>query len=137
MERRDYVKKQIDQLGRVLGKILADFLALKNTTNAGEAIDSVVQSLTAKLDLNPTMLVDIPRSEIIDRLLRVYGFNKDSLELLAKIMLAIAEEKRDDPPWRKLLEHSLVIFQYLEMVDSTYSLERRFTINKIKNYGVD
>ncbi len=137
MERRDYFKKQIDQLGRVLGKILADFLALKSTSKVGEAIESVVQSLNTKLDLDPEMLADAPRSEIVDKLIRVYGFNNDNLELLANILLTAAEERQDDPLWKKLMGHSLTIFRYLETVDATYSLERRFKIDKINGYGID
>jgi len=135
MERRDYFKKQIDQLGRVLGKILADFLSLKNAAKAGEAVESVVQSLATKLNLDPAMLADIPRSEVVDKLIRVYGFSNDNLELLANILLTVAEERKHDHSWKKLMGHSLTIFQYLEIVDSTYSLERRF--KKIKNDGID
>jgi len=136
MERRDYFKKQIDQLGRVLGKILADLLAFKNTANASEAIESAIESLTTKLDLDMAMLADVPKSEIVDRLLRFHGFNNDNLELLGDILLRIAEEKQYIH-WRKLMEHSMAIFKHLESVDSIYSLERRFKINKIKTYGID
>lgn len=137
MERRDYFKKQIDQLGRVLGKILSDFLALKNTKGIGEAVESVVESLNAKLDLSPATLANIPSSEIVNRLISSHSFNNDSLELLADLLFRVAEERRDDNEWKRLMGQALVIFRYLETVDSTYSLERRFKMDKITGYGID
>jgi hypothetical protein len=42
MEQRDYLKKQIDQLGQVLGKIFSDLLGLKSNgqINGGSAVKS-------------------------------------------------------------------------------------------------
>lgn len=137
MERRDYFKKQIDQLGRVLGKILADFLALKNTPDVNEAVNSSVESLKTKLDLDPEILAAIPPSEIINKLKEVHDFSNDNLDVLANLFLAVAEVNATDRQWLNLMAHSLAIFQYLETVDSTFSLERRFKIVKIRRYGID
>lgn len=126
MERRDYFKKQIDQLGRILGKILDDFLALKNTAGVGEAVESVVESLNTKLDLSLATLENVPHAEIVDRLISAHSFNNNDLELFADILLRTAEQRLHDNQWRKLMGHALVIFQHLETVDSTFSLERRY-----------
>lgn len=52
MEQRDYLQKQIDQLGRVLGKLLADLIGLKNQGEISEGIEIISQKLKDELDLD-------------------------------------------------------------------------------------
>ena len=52
MEQRDFLQKQIDQLGRVLGKLLADLIGLQNQGEVSEGIEITSQKLKDELDLD-------------------------------------------------------------------------------------
>ena len=58
MVRRDYLQKQIDLLGRVLGKILSDLLGLKSVGEIMEGIDSSYLALKEELNLDLEELID-------------------------------------------------------------------------------
>ena len=45
MQQEDFLKRQIDQLGQVLGKILADLIGLKAVGQIGEGIEASSQAL--------------------------------------------------------------------------------------------
>ena len=45
MEQRDLIKDQIEQLGKVLAKIIADFLEFKSSGNVNQGIEISNESL--------------------------------------------------------------------------------------------
>jgi hypothetical protein len=45
MEQRDYLKKQIDQLGKVLARIFSDLLRLKNSGQINAGLEITNQTL--------------------------------------------------------------------------------------------
>ena len=57
---RDHLQKQIDQLGKVLAKVLADFLDLKDQEKIEEGIEMIRQSLITQLDLDIRQMMVIP-----------------------------------------------------------------------------
>lgn len=132
MERRDYFKKQIDQLGRVLGKILSDLLGQKNNGRVEEGISAATQALndTAAIDLEE--FIAIPTEELISFLQETKGFTNENQELLADTLLVIAENDPDDAKVQKLTCRCLVIYEHLEKTSQTFSLSRRFKIDAIK-----
>jgi hypothetical protein len=63
LQQEDWLIRQINQLGRVLGKILADLLGLKTRGQLGEGIEAAEQTLKNELDLNIDVLIIIPTQE--------------------------------------------------------------------------
>lgn len=59
MEQRDYLKKQIDQLGQVLAKIFSDLLGLKNSGQINAGLEITSQALKNELDIDIQALLDI------------------------------------------------------------------------------
>jgi hypothetical protein len=49
IEERDYLKKQIDKLGRELGKLLSDLMGLKNQGNVSQCIKLLIKLLNKNL----------------------------------------------------------------------------------------
>ena len=65
MEQRDHLKKQIDHLGRVLGKLLSFLLALKNQGGVDDGIEITNQVIKGELDLDLQTLIGIHPSNFI------------------------------------------------------------------------
>lgn len=136
MQQEDWLIRQINQLGRVLGKILADLLGLKARGQVGEGIEAAEQELNNELDLNIDVLIWIPKEEFIKSLKDGKKLSDENLENLAGIFFLIAEELNQkgmvNEKMKKLYERSLIIYEYLDNNSSIYSFDRHFKIEKIK-----
>ncbi len=136
MEQEDYIKRQIEQLGKVLGKLLADLIRLKTSGRMSDGIEEADQALKTELDLDITSLTLIPAEAFLSSLLAVRKFNDKHFEQLADILFLIAEElytsHSDSLRMKKLYERSLIIYEVLDKTSSTYSFERHMKIEKIK-----
>ena len=136
MQQEDYIKRQIDQLGRVLGKILADLMGLKARRQASLEIESVIQALKTELGLTIDDLTLIPTDSFLTTLLDTKKFSDNNFEQLAEIMFLIAEElnikNTDVGKMKQLYERALIIFEILDKTSSTYSFDRHSKIEKIK-----
>lgn len=137
MEQRDYLLRQIDQLGRVLGKILADLLGLKNQGHISEGIAVADQTIRKELDLDIDALTSIPTEKFIETLQEDKKLSNDNFDKLGDILFLLAEELddkgTDSEKKKKLFEKTLAIYEHLDKTDSTYSFDRHLKIEKIKN----
>lgn len=138
MQQEDWLIRQINQLGRVLGKILADLLGLKTKGQVGEGIEAAEQALKSELDLDINELAAMPADRFIITLREGNQFSDENLEMLADILLTIADELNqidtDNEKKKKLYEKALIIYEHLDKTGSTYSFERHNKIEKIKNH---
>ncbi len=136
MEQEDYIKRQIDQLGRVLGKILDGLMGLRARGRVSQGIESVSQDLKTELDLNLEDLALIPTESFLNTLLETKKFSDNSFEQLAEIMYLIAGElndkNKDVSKMKQLYERALIIFEILDKTSSTYSFDRHSKIEIIK-----
>jgi hypothetical protein len=128
MEQRDYLLKQAEQLGQVLGKIFSKLLNLRdNSTVSMEMINPV---FAEKLDFDVRRFIEMEDLEWITVLQNDKRFNTENFEKLADIFLFIAENANMDER-NKLYKKSLMIYKYLEESENTYSFDRNYKINKI------
>ena len=136
MQQEDYLKRQIDQLGQVLGKILAGLTGLKSAGQMADAIEAADQAIKEELGLHLKDLYQISLADLIMLLSNSKMFNADNLEKLAGIFFSIADGLRQpglDGEKRKILyERSLAIYEHIENTSATYSFDRHCMINKIK-----
>lgn len=131
MEQQDYLKKQIDQLGQVLAKILSDLLGLKNKGQINNGIELTNQTLKTEIDFDIQELLDIPTDDFVNTLKKQKNLTNDNLAKLAEILLLIADNGQTDN--KKLYEKCLTIYEYLEKAENIYSLDRQWKIERIKN----
>lgn len=134
-ERRDFLKKQIDQLGRVLGKMLADLLGLKQQGQVAEGLAVVEESMQKALSLNLVSLVAIAPPDLVSWLKQKHHFAPEHLEPMADILYEAAEGflVQNDPATAKALwERALALYEHLETTETTFSLERHYRIAAIK-----
>ncbi|MHC1704517.1 MAG: hypothetical protein AB9846_11465 [Tenuifilaceae bacterium] len=136
MQQEDYLKRQIDQLGRVLGKILADLLGLKTQGQAGQVIEVTNLALKDELDLNIDDLIALPEEEFISTLVVGKKLNEMHLEKLAEILFLIAEDskyqEKENKKSKELYLRAFLIYDHLNRTSSTYSFDRQYKIEEIR-----
>ena len=135
-ERRDYLKKQIDQLGRVLGKMLADLLGLKQQGLVSDGLQMVDETMQRVLSLNLISLIAVSPKELVAWLKKEKQFEPEHLEPMADILYEAAEAyliEKDTDTARALWERALAIYEHLEETEPTFSLERHYRIEQLKS----
>jgi hypothetical protein len=136
MQQEDFIKIQIDRIGRVLGKILADLIDLKIQGKISEGVMLADQALKSELDLDINNLLLIPTEKFIKTLQENKKLSNEAFDKLAEIIFNLAESADRDienETRRKLFERSLLIYKHLEKASSTYSMDRYFKMEKMKN----
>ena len=133
MEQQDYLMRQFNILGRVLGRMLSDLVGLKSQGKMVDGIEVATQALKSELDIDINELVDIPTNDFVEFLVSEKDYTNDNLDKLAEILLMIADHEEDEGWSRKLYEKVLTIYLYLEETDNVFSLDRQWKIERIKN----
>lgn len=137
MEKRDYLIDQIEQLGQALAMIFSKLLGFKNQGKVPEAIEMTSLSLKSELNLDLDELMAIPTEDFVSRMKEDKKFNYTNLELLADILLHIADElyQRNSDSMQDLnfYDKALKVYKYLNERDLTYSFERQAKIERIES----
>jgi hypothetical protein len=132
MGQEDYLKRQIDQIGRILGKILVNFLDLKSNGQVSAGIEMTNQALKNELDFDVQELKNIQPDIFIHILISEKKLTNDNLEKLVEILLLIADNTEGKDK-EILNEKCLVIYEYLEKTSNVYSFDRQWKMKRIKN----
>jgi hypothetical protein len=136
LEIEDYLIRQISQLGRVLGKILAGLLGLKANGQINSGIEAANQDLRNELGFDADALASMPFDSFIKKFPSAGKLNCDNFEILADILFIMPEEltesNLDIEKRKRLLERSLAILEYIENTSLVYSMERNVKIEKLK-----
>jgi len=109
MEQRDFLKDQIEQMGKVLAKVLADFFHLKNEGNVSEGVEIANQHLREKIDIDIEKLTGLNKAELKDYCMN-RNLTADHLESLAEYLkeVGLAESSSDNKMakayWLKSIE---------------------------------
>lgn len=133
MYSRDYFKKQIDELGRVLTSLLSDLFKLKNAGNTSAGIEATNEVLQNELAIDLPQLLSIPDDTFIEEL-KKKQITDDNLNRLAEILLVLAEDvnERDTDSKVLLYKKCLLLLEHVQQSDSTYSMERHEKIERVK-----
>ena len=123
MERRDLIKDQIEQLGRVLGAILARFLGTKAEGNVAQGVEIANESLRSQLDLDVDLIITLDTPEL-RKYLAQRKLSSEHLETLADYFIAWAESATNPEKARRLYQTVLRLYDVISAQSSTYSLER-------------
>lgn len=136
MEQRDWLQRQIDQLGIFLASLITGLNELRSRKKAFDATEIVYRALKDEINLDLDEIIGLDSEEVIP-FLQNRKFNNNSLNQLAEILLFIADEARAKETElkgsRRYYEKSLVIYEFLTKTDSTFSLERSSKIKRIMN----
>ena len=130
MEKQDYLQRQIDQLGKVLGELLAKVAGGGKNPDASETLEAVNQTLDENLDLDIEKLLNIPEEYFIDKLIKNRLLNDLNLETLADLLGELAYHSYSHK--NELLKRALLIYEHLEKSGKAFSFTRNQKIESIK-----
>lgn len=125
MEQRDLLKDQIEQLGKVLAKLLAGFLGLKEEGKASQGIAVINEQMKGKLDLDILLIARLGKAELKtylqDRQLR--GEHIETLSDYFKEMglSAVNTAPSESKIW---LQKAIDLLDVADEVSGTLSFER-------------
>nr|WKN38859.1 hypothetical protein K4G66_09105 [Tunicatimonas sp. TK19036] len=134
MEQRDYLKDQIDQLGKVLGMLLGRLIGTAPGEDYEQVERAVQQGVKEHLGIPFTELLDTPPEDLVVRLQQHPGFTPENLEQLADIMVEIGKRESQEQIARKHYTQALNIYEYLADHSRTFSLpwlEKMDHLNKL------
>jgi hypothetical protein len=132
MVRQDFLLKQVEELGRVLGQILANMLGLSNGALAVRQIEETCQALRNEADLDIEQLLEIPPDKFVQALQENKAMNNANLEHFATILFHIAENTEDKAKAAVFYERSLIIYGYLDHSGGIYSFDRSYYMEQIR-----
>jgi hypothetical protein len=137
MEQRDYIQEQISHFGKVLLKML-NKLREDKSDNTVVNFQEHKQTLEDKLDIDLDELIIKDADNFISYLLIDKNLNKEDLNIFAEILLLFAkdypESETESAKVKRVLSGCLKIYEYLENVDATYSMDRRMKIEQIRGH---
>jgi hypothetical protein len=125
MQHRDLLKDQIEQLGKVISGILADFIGMKTRGETAQGILNLSQQFKEKLDLELDNLVSFSQIELIDYVESRQLF-PNQLEIIADCLKEMGSANLDvkETLARTQLERALVLLDYVDEKTKTLSLDR-------------
>lgn len=131
MIRRDLLQRQIEELGKTLGNVIAGLYGHETTGKSGVTVETASHILNGQLDIDVGELLDLEPEDFLNKLNSNKGFSHENLEKLGDIFLLFAD--RDSIYDRKkLYRKGLAIYEFLEREEKIYSFERRIKIAEIK-----
>ena len=136
MEQKDYLMRQIEQAGRVLGKVLADLTGLKNQGKLQDGIGQAEQTLQSELDLSIEELIGIPVDQLINTLLEKERMFQENFEKLADLLVELAEgyeQHKNLEKSRDLYQRALVLYEYVDQAGSAFSFNRHSKMQRLKD----
>ena len=133
MERRDILKDQIEQLGRVLGKILANFLGLKSEGRISQGIEMTNKQLQLELDIDIEKITTFDGPGLRDYL-KGRKLVAEHLEKLSDYLAQVGKFTWEDDKQKakRLLETAIELLDIADEISKTASFDRVDRRHKIE-----
>ena len=132
MIQRDFLVRQAEELGKVLGKIVAQLLGLKDNALAGQQIEETCQTWLNDVNLDLNQLLESPPDNFVQILQEKDGMNDANLDSFATLLFHIAECTEDKEKATLFYERSLIIYSYLDQSGQVYSFDRSCFLEQIR-----
>ena len=134
MEQRDLLKDQIEQIGKVLAKILSDFLGLKSSGNVTQGIEISNESLQSELNIDIEKITALNKTEL-EVYVRNRKLTESHLGLLSEYLkeVGIAKTKIDKSDAHLCLQKAIELLDIADETSKTMSFDRINSKSEIKN----
>lgn len=137
MFNQDYIMRQVQQMTQVLSKILIQVLKLKKSESATEIITYTNEKLKEALGFDIDEFSTVLEEKGLKYFISEKNFNNETLNIFADILFELAEQCFKDPSNHqqslKMYSQSLLIYEFIETDEKTYSIDRNVKISKIKD----
>ncbi len=131
MYQKDYILRMIEMFGEMLAAIFA-LIKKGSYKKASQALENAYMDL---LHQNSSELLQIQPDQLIETFEKNYRFNHQQLEIVAGLLYAEAELRYQQKQYSKSkinFKKSMLIYQYLEKEQKTFSVERQRKISIIE-----
>jgi hypothetical protein len=128
MYQRDYILRMVEMFGEMLAGIMG-FIRKGDYNKASQQIGRVYNDILRE---DASFFTSIPEHELTHRLMESHNYTNGHLEILAELFNAEAElnlARGDRSESLTFFRKSLLLFEFVDDDQKTYSLER---INKIE-----
>jgi len=134
MERRDLIKDQIEQLGKVLGTIIAGFFGLKSQGKVEQGIEITNEKFKEEMDIDINKILRIEYSDLSIYLSNL-KLSPEQFEKLIDYIIEIGEYtlNTDKKKGINILERVLEMYTILDTKSNTYSFTRIKKEKRIKD----
>lgn len=125
MQQRDLLKDQIEQLGKVLAKILGDFLGWKSTGNPAPGIEAANERFQNELGIDIEQLITLDRMEL-KSYFRTHQLAEPHLEMLSEYLAAVGKLKNETKQGsgQLYLKKAIEVLDIADEVSETLSFVR-------------
>ncbi len=133
MASRDYLIRQIEEMGLFLAILLRRILKMKEENQLEQMEAAVREELMQELKLDIDQIIVLENEDFIQAI-KVHLTTEDQLERLADILMVLGKENLKSylPTKANYLQKSLFLFVYLQENSSVFSYERREKIQEIQ-----
>lgn len=133
MERRDLIKDQIEELGRVLGKILADFLGLKSKGNVEQGMEVANERFQSQLDIDINQLINLSKDQLKEYV-KDRGLTDSHLETLSDYLKEVGLGTSDSALNQVHLQKAIDLLDIADELTKTMSFERINKKSRLLNF---
>jgi hypothetical protein len=124
MEQKDYLTRQIEQMALVLSKLIGRLLNADDTPSIDLEETSSFQEIETELNIDFHAFISLSNQDFLDKLLYEHHFTSAHFESLAEVFYLMLTKKEANNQ-KLLIEKALLIFDYLEKKEATYSTSRQ------------
>ena len=128
MKQDDYLLNQIDLLGKVLAKIIAQLLKRKTNNEIFEVSEVTIQISEKEAPITIVELLELSNDKLIEFLIS-HQFQLNHFEKMGKLFHLLSNESIHR---LNCLNKSLTLYNYVHKHSTTYSTERVNHIRKIE-----
>jgi hypothetical protein len=135
MIKRDFLKRQLEELGRAIAKVIEDAQKLKEEGKVNEGIIKVNEAINDTFHLSVEDIVHIPLTNFIEVLVNEKKLSVTHLNYLGNLLYKateLDEQKNQMTNIKNLHEKILALFDYVNLTEKTFSFERDTKIKAIE-----
>ena len=132
MIRKDYILRMIEMFGEMIAGILGKI----KKGDFEEAAQEIDDAYLEFLKQDASVLNNIAKEELTDRLLQEHNYTNGHLEILSELLFAQAEMSFKQNDKKKSLEYyekSMILLDFVVKESKTFSFEKESRLNLLRD----
>lgn len=133
MASRDYLIRQIEEMGIFLALLLRRILKMKEEKQDGQIESAVKEALIQELKLDIDQVIILENQDFI-QVAKEYFTSDDQLEKLADILKVLGQDIENSFTLTRVnyLRKSLFLYNYLQESSTNFSFERKIKMEELQ-----
>lgn len=132
MEQRDFIKDELERLGKALSNLMAKFLGMNADGNADFGIETTNEQLKSQLDIDVEIILQLNQQQLTVYL-KERKLTNQHIETLIDYFVDMGEHtiKTNKNLGTSILKKVLEMYQTIDETSKTYSFDRKEKEEKI------